>query len=156
MSCVVVANEIVDIVISAAIDAGLEARLDGTVPQRVTVDNATTFGRALVAENVRSVLALYPYLPAGQVQELQGRASRYAFTYVAGVRPEALPRLVEFLDYHSCETDAYKSSAACDFYRCVALHWIINGREDRIGVFKTLPWGIASKAERQLFVGTVQ
>lgn len=156
MSCMVVAKEVVDIVISAAIDAGVDARLDGFNLQRVTAETGTAFGRMLVAENARSVLASYPYLPVGEVEDLKARADRYTFAYVTGVRPGALPRLIEFMDYQSCEADAYQTSAACDFYRCVALHWIINGREEAIGAFKSLPWGIFSEGDRQRFVGTVQ
>ena len=86
----------------------------------IDLQNATTIGKILLAENIRNVEARYPNMPS---TERGGYAQLLAaFTYSKPAKPldnTAAARALASLDYQCSETDAYDLSEARGIIRAI-------------------------------------
>lgn len=145
MSVIVMEPMELNLLLSAAIDAGLVAQCDGedATPILVTIETAERFGKMILAENIRSHTVVYRSSifrnEAGNLQRLED----YQFSYVEGVKLEAFARLADFGDYQCSDSGSYETSLTSEFF-LAALTWLAGqGISTKTRAVQALPWGIA-------------
>jgi len=154
MSAFVVSDQEIHMILSAAVDIGLCSALEnaGDEEAAVTRENATRFGRMLLAENVRSVVALYRIGGTIEHDGYRQRIEDYRFHYVEGVTPAGLVRLCQYTEYQSCETDDFESTPAAVFYRNAIAAVRTAGRCPSASALEALPWGVGRAADLLAFL----
>ena len=135
MSAYQVEPATIDLIVSAAIEWELHARL-GDRWQKVTRDNAQAFGLMLWRANARSVAFRY--------QESETGDNGYRFREYSDVTPAAAFGCIRCFDYQACEPGDYRASDAFAFVHAMyaALAKRLIGRDG-----KESPWGIDDPAE---------
>ncbi len=114
------------------IDAILTAYATTTWTNAKTEEDLTKLGRLLLAENVRSVAHRYGELPE------TSRATEYVFKrQYKTLKPVALIKLCEGLEYQSCETEDYYQTDAW-----VKLKWIYSSFISLLPGYEEAAWSI--------------
>ena len=105
--------------------------------------NVKEVGKTLFDENLRSVNHRYP-------QDAKGRQPKFrlhtdAEMAAAAADPVVILKLVNCLDYQSCETDDYKKTPA---YKL--LESIKSAAISKLAGYENAPWGVSNMSEMQI------
>lgn len=137
MSALEVSTPHITFLITAALADPVHALYWGNPSRRITLDNASEVGAALVRENQASMTARYG-------DRFVVPATEYAYPFAAyspGRRgtldPVEVLKACQFYDYQSCEHDGWEASAAQQFTRDVRDRYIT-----LLPGYDGLPWGI--------------
>lgn len=103
MSAYVVEKDLIDQLVSAAIDAKL-----------CTMDEATRYGQTLWRENVISVAHRYQLATRNAIElaEYEGDVEAYEYEPQAAPDTRHIIEAIDCLDYQSCEHDGWPTSDA--------------------------------------------
>ncbi|WP_413989142.1 hypothetical protein ACMDCR_24575 [Labrys okinawensis] len=145
MSVIVMEPMELNLLLSAATDAGIIAQCDGEdgTPIRVTIETAERFGRMILAENIRSHTVVYRSSVFRNEAGIRQRLDDYRFSYVGGVKPEGFARLADFADYQCSDSNAYELSLTYEFF-LAAFTWLAGlGICTKTRSVQVLPRGIA-------------
>jgi hypothetical protein len=128
----------VNLLLSAAIDAGIVAQCDGDVPTpvRVTIETAQRFGKMILAENIRSHAVVYRSSVFRDDAGNRKRLEDYRFAYVDGEKLEAFARLAAFGDYQCSDSESYETSLAREFSSRCSGGWRGRAFTSRSGRFR--------------------
>lgn len=137
MSALEVSTRHITFLITAALADPVHALYWGNPAQRITLENASEIGAALVRENQASLTARYG-------DRLLVLAAEYAYPFAAYSAPgrwqpdpvEVL-KACQFYDYQCCEHDGWEGSAAQQFTGVLRERYIT-----LLPGYAGLPWGI--------------
>jgi hypothetical protein len=132
MSAFVVSHDHIDALLTFATDQKPNDEIVfvvGDVGREITAANATEIGRILLAENVRSVQARYPQLPASElpgalVDEDTVASYKFGTWRVAKLEPLWILKACDSFDHQACETEDYEASDACVIIEAIRIRAI--------------------------------
>jgi hypothetical protein len=139
MSCFVVSNLDIDILVSAY------SRL---YPHGRQLLNLHEAGRELLLENVKSFAACYRVhgRPKGhdmRIEMARGLRQARAYRFVRRrAKPAAIAKLARFYDYQACEHAAYETSAAKAIVDALMARY-----PESLPDYEGMPWGIGSAVD---------
>jgi hypothetical protein len=139
MSCFVVSNLDIDILVSAY------ARLHPHGRQLLNLHQA---GRELLAENVKSFEACYHVRSRAKGCDIRNAAAHgwrqaRAYRFVRRrAKPAAIAKLARFYDYQACEHEAYETSAAKAIVDALKARY-----PESLPNYEDMPWGIGSAVD---------
>ena len=128
MSAYIVADAHIDALISYAIKTNVSFYFENGRTD-ITRNSANDIGQILLDENYRSVNHRY----RGE----EGDAPRYKIKPHAVLEPVVILKLINCLDYQSCETDDWKASKAYAVLDAIKDQAIRN-----LPGYEAAPWGI--------------
>ena len=123
MSAWVVSKNHIDVLVQAALDAGLD------------YGDPTALGRQLWGENVKSVAARYG---DGDLPGHSADIDAYTFTAPAKLSSTAIRKQVDCYDYQSCEHDDYERSFAYGVVQSLVAFYPVTSKR----AYEAAKWGV--------------